>query len=236
MNNLSAQKSIDPAVEEVLASIRQIMAIDEEESDGRQDSELISFPGLNPTTSPEPQSENSDILTLTEIIGTDGSVTSLNAREAEMAGKKDADKNKATESADNTTLDLKDEADPSSDIEAKAPSLTAENTEAPNVSLDEATLKMVSAEDIEALMSPEAVAQSAEAFNGLNELTVGMKEKITSGSFGNQTVDELMREMLRPLLKEWLDSHLPSLVKWLVAEKIEQMIREKRGETNKKVG
>jgi cell pole-organizing protein PopZ len=38
----------------------------------------------------------------------------------------------------------------------------------------------------------------------------------------SQTVDAMAREMLRPMLKEWLDDHLPTLVEKLVRAEIER--------------
>jgi uncharacterized protein len=231
----SQQQKIDPEVEEVLASIRQIMANDLDDESKSIGNDIISFPNVKTSTTRKQSRENSDILTLTEMVNTDGSVISLSNEETEMAAKQDtiqekADKEEAkvpeAKGADangdkdtSAPLDLSDE-----DNSADAPQ--AEDTE---IKVEDTEVKLVSSEDMESLMSPEAVAESAAAFSGLNQLTEEMKQKIQAGSFGTQTVDDLMREMLRPLLKEWLDSHLPSLVKWLVAEKIEQMIREKQG-------
>ncbi len=43
---------------------------------------------------------------------------------------------------------------------------------------------------------------------------------------GQYTLDRLMKEMLRPMLKEWLDANLPSLVKWIVTEQIEKILKQ----------
>ena len=41
---------------------------------------------------------------------------------------------------------------------------------------------------------------------------------------GNErTLQDLVREMLRPMLKSWLDDNLPSLVERLILAEIEQM-------------
>lgn len=40
-----------------------------------------------------------------------------------------------------------------------------------------------------------------------------------------QTVDDLMKEMLRPMLKAWLDDNLPSLVERMVRDEIERVTR-----------
>ncbi len=42
---------------------------------------------------------------------------------------------------------------------------------------------------------------------------------------GGPTLEDMVRDLLRPLLKEWLDSHLPPLVERLVATEIERVVR-----------
>ncbi len=59
-----------------------------------------------------------------------------------------------------------------------------------------------------------------------------------SGAFGTlthtilaqhaRTLDDLVAEMLRPMLKEWLDDNLPPLVERLVKEEIERVSRGRR--------
>ena len=220
-------KQVDPAVEEVLASIRKIMAIDLNEADTSAEKapDIIAFPGQKNAPIVKKSADGSDILTLTEMIDQDGSIVSLNQREETMVAqteKDQANNNKKEESA-TEELALEESAPAEESPAEEEIDLTPENIEKP----------ILAPEDIESLMSPEAVEKSTMAFEDLNKLTGTMQEKIANQSFGNQTIDQLMREMLKPLLKEWLDSHLPSLVKWLVAEKIEQMIREKQDSTKK---
>jgi uncharacterized protein len=43
-----------------------------------------------------------------------------------------------------------------------------------------------------------------------------------------RTLQDLVREMLRPMLKAWLDDNLPTLVERLVLAKIEEMTRSER--------
>jgi uncharacterized protein len=43
-----------------------------------------------------------------------------------------------------------------------------------------------------------------------------------------RTLQDLVREMLRPMLKAWLDDNLPTLVERLVLAEIEEMTRSER--------
>lgn len=68
----------------------------------------------------------------------------------------------------------------------------------------------------EHLISQQTSAQVASAFGALGH-------QMFSGD--SRTIDELVREMLRPMLKSWLDDNLPSLVEKLVRAEIERVSR-----------
>ena len=68
------------------------------------------------------------------------------------------------------------------------------------------------------LLSNEADASVSGAFARLSESVQPAKP---------QTVEDLMKEMLRPMLKAWLDDNLPPLVERLVREEIERVARRR---------
>ena len=43
-------------------------------------------------------------------------------------------------------------------------------------------------------------------------------------------VEELVRQLLQPLLKEWVEVHLPALVRWTINEQVERIIRQGVGQ------
>ena len=71
---------------------------------------------------------------------------------------------------------------------------------------------------VESLLSSGAAASVSGAFNRLSE-TVKPAQP--------QTVEDLMKEMLRPMLKTWLDDNLPPLVERLVRTEIERVTRSR---------
>ena len=81
----------------------------------------------------------------------------------------------------------------------------------------------------ESLVSPAAISEAAQALHSLNKLA-SESPKYTDPRFnegvGGQTVENLVREILKPLLKEWLDTNLPSLVRWVVNEQVERIVRQ----------
>lgn len=69
---------------------------------------------------------------------------------------------------------------------------------------------------IEPLLSPLAQASVTSAFGAL---TASMQAQSAS------VVEEAVRDMLRPMLKEWLDQNLPTIVERLVRAEIERVAR-----------
>jgi len=49
-------------------------------------------------------------------------------------------------------------------------------------------------------------------------------ERYTQVRSGGPTIEDLVRDEIRPLLKEWLDIHLPPLVERLVRTEIERVV------------
>lgn len=80
------------------------------------------------------------------------------------------------------------------------------------------------------ILSDESQRATMEAFSGLHKLQQTRNKMpeppLKGGPIGSKTAEELMREILKPLLKEWLDANLPALVKWLVAEQIARMMQD----------
>ncbi|KQN26055.1 hypothetical protein ASE86_07795 [Sphingomonas sp. Leaf33] len=66
----------------------------------------------------------------------------------------------------------------------------------------------------DALASPDTVEASRSPLEALSRLIV--KPDVA----GADTLEGLVREMLRPMLRDWLDSNLPSIVETMVAKEI----------------
>ncbi|MEO8883589.1 MAG: DUF2497 domain-containing protein [Devosia sp.] len=76
--------------------------------------------------------------------------------------------------------------------------------------------RTLSADIAEELLEPATNAAVRANLVRLNNLGVG-----TPGL----TIEAMMREMLRPMLKEWLDEHLPTLVERVVEKEIARISR-----------
>ena len=75
------------------------------------------------------------------------------------------------------------------------------------------------------LVSPP---QAGEASGSFERLTEKLNEDYSELPIGNGavTLEGLTRELVRPMLKEWLDQHLPMTVERLVREEIERLVMQ----------
>lgn len=78
---------------------------------------------------------------------------------------------------------------------------------------------LVAGRDIAALVSPAVSERVAQSFGAL-------AEAMDAGP--RRSFDEIAEEMLRPMLQDWLEDNLPTLVERLVREEIERVARGPR--------
>lgn len=65
------------------------------------------------------------------------------------------------------------------------------------------------------ILSPKTAEASRDALDSLSRLIVRSDEQP-----GDNTLEALVRELLRPMLREWLDAKLPGIVESMVAREI----------------
>lgn len=75
------------------------------------------------------------------------------------------------------------------------------------------------AEEDEPLLSEDSENAVAASFQSLSE---------SLAAHGMQVAEDLAREMLKPMLKVWLDENLPAMVERLVRAEIERVTRGRR--------
>jgi hypothetical protein len=71
------------------------------------------------------------------------------------------------------------------------------------------------------LVAPEAAAAAATSVGGLVRT---LTERGTQVRSDGPTIEDIVREELRPLLKSWLDANLPTVVERLVRAEIERVV------------
>lgn len=102
------------------------------------------------------------------------------------------------------------------EIEAFEDDLAAEPTFEPSPSRGEQARQADAMPVRPAIVSEHTGRQVAAAFGELSDAFASRSKK---------TFDEMAEEMLRPMLQDWLDNNLPTLVERLVREEIERVAR-----------
>lgn len=93
----------------------------------------------------------------------------------------------------------------------------------PPAPLPEAPAPLTEAPAAASLVSAPAAAAAVAALGQLSRAVAQDRAAIVSRAPG-LSIEDVVREELRPLLKEWLDTHLPPLVERLVRAEIERVM------------
>ncbi len=76
----------------------------------------------------------------------------------------------------------------------------------------------------EDLVAPEAAAGVANALGGLVRTLAAEPRSPAVNSGAGPTLEDIARDTLRPMIKQWLDAQLPALVERLVRIEIERVV------------
>lgn len=199
----------EPTMEEILASIRRIINEDDEPQAGAAAAAEPAAPAPEPEpvfeAAPEPEPEPE---AASDEINIEDDVLELTDRvEEETEGTSPmaiADDLMIVDREDETAAEPEPEPEPEP-VMAQTPQPAAP---AP-------------AQDEDSLLAEPAASAAAGAFAALTE-------NLRVSSENGQTLEGIVRELMRPMLKQWLDENLPSIVEAKVQEEIERVARRRR--------
>ena len=216
----------EPSMEEILASIRRIISEDEEPAAESEPAAEVSEPEMMPdeeeTALEEDAEESAEILELTDIVD----------------DRKDEDPAPEEEPGEEAIMAVPVEDVSEDDLDA----ILNEENSGPEIDFVE--------EEDEGLAEPEIAAETetqpvSEPSEGLLEAGTAMAAGASLSNLvaavdqaqgrtplgdGTRTVEDLVKEVMRPMVKEWLDANLPGLVERLVRKEIERLGRSAEGD------
>jgi hypothetical protein len=221
MGDQKAQQ--EPSMEEILASIRRIISEDgEEETAAAAEAEAEApepVPKPEVEDPEEPAEPEEDVLELTDEVQDDGTIVNLNTGEAveeeetpeEFVESLEAEEEEVElEMVDADEEPAEEEAEPEPEPEQAAAG------EPEVILVDEAANSLVSGDS--AMTSVSSLSALAAA--------VDTHRRAVDPSIGPRTIEDLVKEVMRPMIKDWLDANLPSLVERMVGREIERLTRE----------
>lgn len=219
-----AAASAEPSMEEILASIRRIIA---DEPDGKDaaapkpapaKAAAAPKPEVKAMAEPELEDEHISEEDLDKLFASSGDDEEP---EIDVDDADDGDEPEVLDLADVATVDegepldlvegLKDDEADVAFAEPEPPLRSASfKAEAPRAR------PVSEAEPEEPLVSAAASATVQSAFGQLSHTVLAANAR---------TLDDLVKEMLRPMLRAWLDENLPVIVERLVRAEIERVSR-----------
>ncbi len=194
---MTDQSAQEPTMEEILASIRRIISEDDAPAEAPGGEEPAPAAEAEPEPEPEPDP----------------------APAAEAAPVQ----------ADEEVLELTQRAEPEQigdlDVAEAAPFPAAEPEPEPEP--EPAPVEVPTSYD--SLVGDSAAASAASAFAGLAATFQKPEAPAPRGPDLNfasgSTVEAMVAEMLRPMLKDWLDANLPAIVEAQVRKEVERIAR-----------
>ena len=75
---------------------------------------------------------------------------------------------------------------------------------------------------------PAASLMSGDTANAANSSFTQLADTLMARALGERSIEDMTQDLLKGMLRSWLDAHLPSLVEKLVREEIERVARRGR--------
>ncbi len=208
----------DLSMEEILQSIRRIIA----EDDGEKKPDDAALSPISEKSSEDVP--GSDVLELTEMLEDDGSVVSVQEAAAQAAPVAVAAPEKdVSKDSPGDVLAMINEAltpEPQPKAEEPAPVVVDSPKPAPKAAGN------IPSSIIDSLLSTEAASAAAAQFKRLQSSDSSADTHVASPPFrSGNTVEDLVIDMLRPMMKDWLDNNLPQIVERIVEREVQKLTK-----------
>ena len=210
----------EQSMDEILGSIREILSDEDQENQSEavasaNNTEEEQVDESDATQSPDPEESLSE-----DAEPVDPEATAVQDVEATSDSESDradqTEANEAEDATDNEPSDGGSESEDSSETEESNEflELTKDMIAPPPPDFD-AGSPIVSGATQTASADP--LQELAKALLNRRDIAIGNRD---------MTLEGLIREILRPLLKEWLDDNLPYLIERLVKKEIDHMVNK----------
>jgi len=208
----------DLSMEEILQSIRRIIAEDDKEGKKPVAADNAKTNGTKTADVP-----GSDVLELTELVKEDGTIESLKDKPAAKEAASADVLNKIDEALTPEKPAEKPMEKPVEPPVVKAEEKPAAATPAP------AAPAPAAAAPADSLLSSDAATAAAESFKKLKSVEPEAAAPVSTTPApafrDGATVEDLVTEMLRPMMKAWLDVNLPAIVERIVEREVKKLTR-----------
>lgn len=242
-----SQAAADPSMEEILASIRKIIAEDGDQ--GRKSPRLAVVPEPQ-AKRPEPRDDEPELAAepgqaeysddeagdmpaeatrhdieqdLSDLDEIEAALADQDAGETDMDEAGSIDDEEPIWNADEHGEERASDRGSAGEAAGRQPYRSEATRAAAGMERLESMMAGAAARDAAAvgrtLLSPRSDEAVQSAFNQLADIILSEQTR---------TLEDLVKEMMQPMLRHWLDDNLPVLVERLVREEIERVSRGRR--------
>jgi cell pole-organizing protein PopZ len=229
----------EPSMEEILSSIRRIIADEASDEEGEQDARARTEGRDRDADAFAPGAEDDtddDVLELTEVVREDGEVIEL---DRSMAQPQSIEQRPGEPGPPEPDPDEQDRAGAGGAPAAlrRDPAVSGARAEQPNDHTAPSPLDIRDEEmedhqtatqkknGIESLVSDRAAGAATGAFAKLSQAVQRTPPEVAIADDVGRTVEQFVEDMMRPMLRDWLDQNLPALVERIVQKEIQKIVR-----------
>lgn len=210
-----AKSQQEPSMEEILASIRRIISEDDTGEAKSEDSAVE-----------EGVEENDDVLELTDVVEDKEPVVEAEPAEEDVA--EVAEEEPQSQDDIDSLFDEADSSNTEDEIEL------VEEEDEPAAEIVEEVVPEPAPVPVAAVAPEGSLLDDAPATAATGSLS-GLVAAVDAAhgtpiGNGNRTIEDLVKEVMRPMIKEWLDDNLPALVERVVRREVERLSRTAEGE------
>lgn len=215
MSDPSKQADQEPSIEEILSSIRQIISDDDEDEDDKPD----PLEDISDAEEEEPIVLTNKIEEEPVVLPDEEPAIEIDMKEPdEISSPSFSEELSAL--GDEFGVDFDDEPDEEfteepleENIYVEEPAAPAPRAPSPRPKPEPAIL-----DEEDSLLTQRA---EDAAYGAFKKLAV----KTAVDNISGITIEEIVRDEIRPMLREWLDDNLPSMVERLVKEELDRVAR-----------
>ena len=245
MSDQEAQQ--EPSMEEILASIRRIISEDGDEETAAAPEEAAAEVDVpEALAEPEPEvaevaeeeeilelTDEEEVLELTDEVQDDGTVVNLYTGEEvpEDDAPDEVFEEPQAEDEEEIELEMVDSDEPTEETEENIAEPEPEPEPQPEAEPEPVSIAEPEPVDALAAEAADRLVSENPAMNSVASLSalaaaVDTHRRAVDPSIGPRTIEDLVKDVMRPMIREWLDDNLPSLVERMVGREIERLTRE----------
>ncbi|MGH6917988.1 MAG: DUF2497 domain-containing protein [Geminicoccaceae bacterium] len=233
----------EPSMEEILSSIRRIIADEATDEEGEQDAAGSRAQGRDPhADAPTPGAEDGDpdddVLELTEMVREDGQVVELDRSlaqprtieqqrmEADAGEPGRTEPDPGEQASDDSAASRGDRPTPWAATEQHADDDPAQSPmDIRDDEMEDHQTAMQKRNGNESLVSDRAAGAATGALAKLSQAVQRTPPEVAIADDSGRSVEQFVEDMMRPMLRDWLDENLPPMVERIVQKEIQRIVR-----------